>query len=613
MNGRSLLAELGRRNVLRAAVLYGGGTWAVAQGIAQLGPAFGAPEWITRWFVVAAVIGFPLWIIFAWFYEFTPQGLKRESEIAPEDSIAHQTGRKLDFWIIGVLAGAVVLLLTNTFVWHKGAGLGSDAGIAPIPAKSIAVLPLANESGDKSEQYFSDGLSEDLITALSQFAGLKVISRNSAFQFRDSKESSKVIGEKLGVAHLLEGSVRRAGTTVRISATLVNAIDGSTLWSEHYDRLYTDLFKLQDDITHAVAAELKAKLLSGARAVLQSDRPPSGSLVAYDTYLQAESYDASNSESGDRKAIDYFNEAVRIDPRYARAYAGLSHAWTSHAAQFLSGTAMKQAYARAREAANFALALDPDLASAHVARAYLLQSADFDWSGADAEFRRALQLAPEDGSAKFMRGVLLATMGKLEPAVRLTRQALASDPLHAIWYSWLAQYFSSLGRLDEAEQAIGRAIALQPGAVGQYETLAIIKVQRGDAHAALRVAQQESPGMWRDTALALARQIGGDSAAGSAALRNLIDKQGDNAAYQIAEVYALRKEPERMFEWLDRAWALRDPGISSLLYDPFLLRYKEDSRFAAFRKKAGLPAPDEITAKRQAPTVSSSATAVVRR
>ncbi|MGA8277581.1 MAG: tetratricopeptide repeat protein [Rhodanobacteraceae bacterium] len=597
MSGRSLFAELGRRNVVRAAVLYSGAVWAVAQGIAQLAPAFGAPEWITRWFVVAAIIGFPFWVAFAWFYEFTPQGLKRESEIAPEDSTAHQTGRKLDFWIIGVLAGAVVLLLTNAFVWHKGAGLGSDGSIAPIPAKSIAVLPLANESGDKSDQYFSDGISEDLITALSQFAGLKVISRNSAFQFRDSKDSSKVIGQKLGVAHLLEGSVRRAGDTVRISATLVNAMDGSTLWSEHYDRSYRDLFKLQDDITHAVAAELKTKLLSGNRVVLQSDRPPSGSLAAYNTYLQAQFYDASNTESGDRKAIDYFNEAVRIDPRYARAYAGLSQTWTSHAAQFLSGTAMNQAYAKAREAANIALALDPNLASAHIARAYLLQSADFDWAGADAEFRRALQLAPEDGRAKFMWGVLLATMGKLEPAVRLTQQALASDPLHAIWYSWLAQYFSSLGRLDEAEQAIGRAIALQPGAVGQYETLAIIEAQRGDAHAALRAAQQELPGVWRDTALALAQQISGDSVAAGAALENLLDKQGDNAAYQIAEVYALREDSERMFAWLDRAWTLRDPGLSSLLYDPFLLRYKEDSRFAALCKKAGLPAPDEATAK----------------
>jgi TolB-like protein len=193
--------------------------------------------------------------------------LKRESEIEADASITRGTGRKLDKWIIAVLVVAVVLLLTNAFVWHKGAGLQSNAAdgaaaFASIPAKSIAVLPLSNESGDTSEQYFSDGLSEDLITALSQFAGLKVISRNSSFQFRNSKDTSKIIGEKLGVAHLLEGSVRRAGGEVRISATPVNATDGSTLWSQHYDRPYQDLFALQDDITHAVAAALKAKLLA---------------------------------------------------------------------------------------------------------------------------------------------------------------------------------------------------------------------------------------------------------------------------------------------------------------------------------------------------------------
>jgi TolB-like protein len=250
MTGRLFLfAELKRRNVLRAAVLYAGAVWALAQGIAQLGPFFAAPEWTVRWFVIAAIIGFPFWIAFAWFYEFTPQGLKRESEIAPDDSTAHGTGKKLNFAIIGVLTLAVVLLLTNTFVWHEGAGLASQstnnaAVFARIPGKSVAVLPLVNESGAKDQQYFSDGLSEDLITALSQFAGLKVINRDSSFQFRDSKDSVQLIGEQLGVAHLLEGSVQKLGDEVRISAELVNCADGSTLWSEHYDRPYKVLFAL---------------------------------------------------------------------------------------------------------------------------------------------------------------------------------------------------------------------------------------------------------------------------------------------------------------------------------------------------------------------------------
>ncbi len=188
MAHRGFWRELKRRNVLRAAVLYAGASWASAQGIAQLTPAIGLPDVAARWFLVAALIGFPFWVAFAWFYEFTPQGLKRESELEADASIPRSSGRKLDKWIIAVLALAVVLLLTNTFVWHKGAGLSGDAAasFANIPQKSVAVLPLVNESGDNDQQYFSDGLSEDLITALSQFAGLKVIGRNSAFQFRDT-------------------------------------------------------------------------------------------------------------------------------------------------------------------------------------------------------------------------------------------------------------------------------------------------------------------------------------------------------------------------------------------------------------------------------------------
>lgn len=592
-DARGLFAELRRRNVLRAGVLYIGATWALAQGIAQLGPSIGLPDWTTRWFLIAAIIGFPFWVAFAWFYEFTPQGLKRESEVASHESITHVTGRKLDFWIIGMLAVAVVLLLTNTFVWRKGAGVADVTNALSIPMKSIAVLPL---SGEKDEQYFSDGLSEDLITALSQFGGLKVISRNSAFQFRDSKDDAKTIGAKLGVAHLLEGSVRRAGNTVRIFATLVNAADGSTLWSQRYDRPYRDLFALQDDITRAVAAELKARLLTAAGAVVQSDHPPSGNLDAYNAYLQGKFHDASDTEADDLKAIGFYDEAIRLDPRYASAYAGLSHAWTSHAAQFLAGTAMQQAYAKARTAADTALELDPNLASGHLSRAYLLQSADFDWNGADTEFRRALQLAPEDGSAKFMWGVLLATVGRLEPAVRLTQETLVRDPLHTSWYGWLAQYLLPLGRLDQAETAIRKAITLQPGAAGQYETLAMIEIQRADYHAALRAAQMEQPGVWRDIAMAAAQQIGGDHVAADAALKTLIANQGNNAAYQIADVYALRRDPDQMFAWLDRAWALRDPGVSSLLYDPFLLRYQHDPRFAAFCRKVGLPTTTDAKA-----------------
>lgn len=596
----SLIAELKRRNVLRAGALYIGAAWALIQGLAQLFPAFGVPDSVVRWLVIAAVIGFPFFVAFAWFYEFTPGGLKRESEVAPDDSIATHTGKKLNRAIIAVLALAVVLLLTNQFMPRRGANDASASmtPVAPalkaaIPAKSIAVLPLVNESGDQDQQYFSDGLSEDLITALSQFEGLRVISRNSAFQFRDRQDNSKVIGAKLGVTHLLEGSTRRAGNTVRISMQLVNTVDDSTLWSQHYDRPYQDLFALQDEITAAVAGALQAKLLNGGAPGAQDDRPPGGNLKAYTAYLQGNFHAARNTDQDQRATIDDFTRAIRLEPRYAAAHARLSNAWTVLAAQSLAGTEQQQAYAAARAAAGTALGMAPGLALAHVARGYLLLNADFDWTGAEAEFRSALQVAPNNGSALFQLGNLQAALGHPQQAVDLTRQALPVDPLHASWYNWLASYLIPLGRLDEADAAIDKAIELQPAAAAFHTKQAIIAIQRGDSAAALNAAQQEPPGAWRDVALALARQIGPDRAAADAALKHLIETQADAAPYQIAEVYALRRQPDEAFAWLDRALAQRDPGIQYLLTDPFLLAYRRDPRLDAFCRKLGLPSPKQ--------------------
>ncbi|HEY6985013.1 MAG TPA: hypothetical protein VH375_02940 [Rhodanobacteraceae bacterium] len=585
----SFLSELRRRNVFRAGVLYIGAIWALAQGIAQLGPAFGAPEWLTRWFAIAGVIGFPFWIAFAWFFEFTPEGLRLERDVEPGTSITHHTGRKLDFWIIGVLAVAVVLLLTNQLVARHDAS-------SQISDQSVAVLPLANEGGNQDEQYFSDGLSEDLIITLSRFAGLKVISRNSSFLFRDTKDDSRTIGAKLGVAHLLEGSVRRVGDAVRVSAALVLAVDGSTVWSERYDRPYRDLFALQDEISRAVAAALKARLLASGTSLEQTDRPPSGNLDAYDAYLQGTFYGARATEADHEKAVENFRKAIRLDPEYARAWASLSMEWTGFAQQFLEGDAAKQAYAEARDAANKAIALQPDLAGGYAARATLRRNAEFDWAGAEADSRRALELAPTAGGAKFSLGVSLATIGRLEEAIGLTREAIAGNPLRASWHNWLATYFASLNRFNEAESAIRKALALDPTGSGYYEELAIIEILRGDAAAALAAARSEPEGYWQDFALALALQIGSDRAAADAALQKVIDKDATIASFQIAQIYALRRDADKTFEWLDRTWATRDPGVDGVLFDPFLLRFRDDPRFAAFCKKVGLPTTTEAKA-----------------
>lgn len=563
---------------------------------------FGWSQTAVRCIIIALATGFFVMLVVAWYHG--ERGAQRITRT--EHAIL-----------------AVLLVLGGLTMWRIGPSVArpdvANAGVAihkitaphaapnaSIDAKSVAVLPLVNESGDKNQQYFSDGLSEDLITALSQFAGLKVISRNSAFQFRDSKDDSRTIGTKLGVAHLLEGSVQRIGDEVRINAELVNAADGSTLWSQRYDRPYKDLFKLQDNITAAVADALKAKLLEGGGAVAQSDRPPSGNLDAYTAFLRARS--SAGASARLHQAIDELNEAVRLDPHYAAAYAELSLKWTALYRGGLSGDAAQQAAANAHAAVNTALALDPDLAAAHLARSFVLSSIDFDWNGAEAEARRALQLAPGDISAIAGLGNLLGGLGHQEQAIEAMHQVLKNDPRNAAAWHWLGDYLSSSGHLDEAEQATRRQMELAPNGRYSYVQLAVIAVLRGDARSALALAKQELSPPERRFAVALARQIGTDPAAADAALKNLIDADADTGPYQIADVYALRKDPDNMFKWLDHAWAVRDAGISDLLRDPFLRRYRNDPRFAAFCRKAGLPAPGSTSAPAQASMLARSQT-----
>ena len=586
----SFFTQLKRRNVLRAGAFYAASAWLLVQVATQVFPFFHIAEWVVRWIVVAACLGFPFAMLFSWFYEWTPHGLQRESDSVPNESHIRPTDKKLDRWIIAILALAVVLLLTNQFVWHKE---GKEA--TAISDKSIAVLPLRNEGGNKEEQYFSDGLSEDLITALSQFAGLKVINRNSSFQFRDSKEDSRIIGAKLGVAHLLEGSVRRAEDAVRISAELVNVADGTTLWSEHYDRPYKDLFKLQDEMTTALANALKAKLLKPSDAPVQSDRPPSGNLAAYNAFLEGQFYNQRNTEPDYRKAIESFQTAIGFDPKYARAYAALAGAQT-FLADYSTGAQAQQTFAAARTAVNTALSLNPDLAAAHGTRGLLLLFADIDIAGTEAEFKRAAELAPNDLDLRASLAEVHASLGHPESAIEPIRQALAADPRSSSWYGLLANDLMAVGRLDEAELAVRQQIALQPTEGGPKARLSTIEVLRRNAGAALEKAQQVPPGKSRDFALANAWQIGSDQAAADAALETLIDHYAKTDAYLIARTYALRKDPDKMFEWLDRAWTDRDNNISILYYDPFLLRYKSDPRFAALCGKIGLPTPAEVAA-----------------
>jgi serine/threonine-protein kinase len=262
----------------------------------------------------------------------------------------------------------------------------------------------------------------------------------------------------------------------------------------------------------------------------------------------------------------------------------------------LSGDEQRQAYAKARVAVEQALRLDPDVAVAHVARGLLLQWADFDWSGAEAEYRRSVELAPTDGLSLFSLGRMQGTLGHSEQAIAMLRQTITIDPRNGPTWSWLAWDLAAVGQLEEAEQAARKAVAFVPGSPFIAAALVIIQIQRGETEAALISAQRIRPDIWRDIALTFATQGGNDRAAADAAVKSLIEKSADGSAYQIAEIYGLRKDPDSMFMWLDRAWETRDSGISRLLTDPFILRYRNDPRFAAFCKKVGLPATGDAKA-----------------
>src|SRR6266404_1599388 len=366
---RNFFAELKRRNVYKVAVAYAVVGWLLVQVATQVFPFFEIPNWAVRLVVLLLIIGFPIALIIAWAFEATPEGIKR-TEAADAAGQRSRGGA----WIYIVLVGAA-LSVGLFFVGRYTAGRatprpasaelrrGEQSEVAPaVPGKSIAVLPLINESGDPKDEYFSDGLSEELIAALAQINGLKVIGRSSSFRFKDRKEEPKTIGEKLGVSTLLDGTVRKQGDRVRIVAALVNATDGIQLWTRTFDRELKDIFAVQQEIAKAVAESLKVTLLGSQDRPAQ--RSASSNVEAHNAYLQGHFHFQRRNLEDYRKAVGYFDQAIRLDPDYALAYAERSEAWT-----FIGDlTGQREpAWSKARSDAERAVAIAPALAEAHAA------------------------------------------------------------------------------------------------------------------------------------------------------------------------------------------------------------------------------------------------------
>lgn len=585
----SFLAELRKRKVFQVAVAYLAVAWLLVQVTATILPAFDLPVWALRLVVLLFALGFPVAVLMAWALELTPDGVRLE--------VGTAGGKRM------LVAAAVLVVLALAWFFRgqwvpAGAPVTPAASVeaaaqAPMDERSIAVLPLVNASNDPDQQFFSDGLSENLIASLSRFDGIRVIGRISAFQFRDSRDDSATIGRKLGVAYLLNGSVQRAGDVVRINASLTHAADGSTLWAEHYDRPYQDLFALQDEIAQAVAGALHATLLAAGDRSTQDDRPPGGSIDAYNAYLQGLKH--WHDEAFD-KAAGYMARAVRLDPGYAVAWAHLSGSLSTVAAfedvpPAVAGDAMREA----RRAADKALQLAPGLGSAHAARAYL-QFYEFDHRGALAGCRRAVQLAPEDGTVLNGCGYTLAGIGKLGEAIRLRERLLALEPLYTINYFQYAALLMATGRLDEAGKFLrtGEGLAGEPQP-GRHLRLALL---RGDPAAARRVAARALPAD-RSLYMAMADQIGPDRAAADAALAGFMrDRDGCRQClpYDVATLHALNGSAEQTVAWLERDWAKQRGNALFLLADPMVLRFREHPKLVAFCRRIGLPAPGESEA-----------------
>ena len=428
MSQRNFFAELKRRNVVRMAGLYLVGAWLLAQVPAQSCQC-SARRWLPRSIVVLLAIGFVPALIFSWVFELTPAGLKRDEDVRPEQSIAPQTARRMDRMIIAVLVLALVYFAVDKFVLApRRAAVRNDSRSADT--KSIAVLPFVNMSSDKEQDYFSEGLSEELLNQLAQMSQLRVIARTSSFAFKGKDADVATIARALNVANILEGSVRKSATTLRITAQLIRASDSSHLWSQTYDRAVTDVFKVQDEIARDVVSALKAKLLPTQEL---PKTPRTSNPEAYQQYLQGRYYLNRFSIADLEKARAFLERACQLDPKFPLAWAALSQVWALETGWSDKLTRAKSSadLARARETADRALELDPDLPEVLTARFAIQFLDDFDWKGAAETIKRAQALAPSDPVILISAAQWAAIFGDYTGAVDLARQAVALDPVNA--------------------------------------------------------------------------------------------------------------------------------------------------------------------------------------
>ncbi len=572
-DGEGTWTRLRRRKVVQWGLAYMAGAWGLLQGIGFTADAFDWPGAIKQIALLLLLIGLPITLVLAWY-----QGDRGERRVT-----------RTELTILTLL-----FLLGGSLFWRYERA-NETRSIATPPASkvpaaviaddhSIAVLPFVNMSSDPEQEFFSDGISEQVLDLLSRIPELRVIARTSSFSFKGKDVDVAAIAQRLNVSHVLEGSVRKSGNRVRITAQLIRTADSSHLWSNTYDRELKDVFAVQDEIAAAVVRQLKVALLGGELPA----RSTATSLEAYNLHLKARYLFDQHTDQGMAKAVEYYKAALAIDPVYAEAWAGLAEVQSVRADEGYIDYAVGADKARA--AAQRALDLNPSMAKAHFALGLVQFSHDWNWAAAQASFKRAIALDPNEAKALTAAGSMAQILGHDAAGIELCRQAVANNPIGAYERLSLGWNLAQVGQLDDAEREIRSGLELAPDFANGWYFLGLTLLLKGQPQLALEAMQREPSELWRLPGLPLAYYALGQNQQSEAALREAKAKYAETMPYQIATVHAYRGEIDQAFEWLDRAYDARDTGLAWYLKtDPLLANIRGDARYTALLRKMKLP------------------------
>ena len=572
-----LVSELRRRNVFRMAVLYVVAAWLIMQVAEVLIALAKLPDWIGPTTLMLLAIGFPIAVIVSWFYEITPEGISLEKDVEPGESITHVTGRRLDFLVISLLCAAVILFAYDKW-WM------------PAPTEqSIAVLAFENMSGDPEQEYFSDGISEELLNLLAQIPELTVISRSSAFSFKGKVVSVPEIARQLNVAYVLDGSVRKMGNRVRITAQLIEARSDSHLWSESYDRELDNIFAVQGEIAAAISDALRVKLLLGAGAAVQPNVIKAANIDAYDAYLKGRYHFNRVGEAAFRMAIRHYEEAISLDTTFALAYAALAEVCLTPPIRVSEIRSLQDCERAALEAVE----LDDQLAEAHAALG-AMRATQWDWAGSEVEFKRAIDLNPNSVMARRWYSELLRITMRLDEARREIRRAEELDPLNLFVKTMVSWPLFNQHRYKEALAQLDEVLQMDPEFGLALYNSGLMYIMMGMPEKVLTSARLAAKQLGEDAAnirllTASGHAIGGNKEKTLEILVEVERDFGKASPGWIAAVYLMLGQEEAALTWLEKGYEVRSPDLPNATSEPWFDALREHPRFKALRRKMGLP------------------------